>query len=409
MTNTLLSPRLQTALGLPSDAQKARATLILLVSNLLMWGGFFMVMPLISVHYVKGLGWTASLIGIVLALRQFSQQGLTIFSGALADRFGAKGLILLGLVIRAVGFISMAWAETFPLLLASAFLSGLGGALFESPKSAAMAALSDESSRRRMFAVQGVSGNLGMALGILAGSFLIKASFDMVAVVSGLCYLLIFVMTVFFLPEIKVATGERALLAGLGMAARDKRFFMFTLLSMGYYLLWVQLGLGVSLKAEDLAGTESAVSWVFLTNTAFAISLQYPMVRWLEPHLKPLPGLILGTALMTLGLGLIAFVPNIWLLLACVAVFAIGSLIMSPNQQTLVASLADSRALGSYMGFGWLGLAVGGSLGNYVGGALYDLGKRLAFDDLPWLVLFVVGALTVLGLFWFGKRYESSQ
>jgi MFS transporter, DHA1 family, multidrug resistance protein len=407
MTNTLLSPRLQTALGLPSDAQKARATLTLLVSNLLMWGGFFMVMPLISVHYVKGLGWTASLIGIVLALRQLSQQGLTIFSGALADRFGAKGLILLGLVIRAVGFISMAWAETLPLLLLSAFLSGLGGALFESPKSAAMAALSDEASRRRMFAVQGVSGNLGMALGILAGSFLIKASFDMVAVVSGSCYLLIFVMTVFFLPEVKVATGERDLLAGLGMAARDKRFFMFTLLSMGYYLLWVQLGLGVSLKAEDLAGTESAVSWVFLTNTAFAISLQYPMVRWLEPRLQPLPGLILGTALMTLGLGLIAFVPNIWLLLACVAVFAVGSLIMSPNQQTLMASLADSRALGSYMGFGWLGLAIGGSLGNYVGGALYDLGKRLAFDELPWLVLFAAGALTGLGLVWFGRRYKT--
>lgn len=407
MTTSLLLPRLQTALGLPSDTQKARATLVLLISNLLMWGGFFMVMPLLSVHYVKGLGWAASLVGIVLALRQFAQQGFTVFSGALADRFGAKGLILLGLLVRAVGFISMAWAETFPLLLLSAFLSGLGGALFESPKSAAMVALSDEASRRRMFAVQGVSGNLGMTLGILAGSLLIAVSFDLVAIVAGSCYLVIFLITMFLLPQVQVATGERALLAGLGMAAKDQRFVMFTALSMGYYLLWVQLGLGVSLKAEDLAGTERAVSWVFLTNTAFAIALQYPMVRWLEPRLKPLPGLILGTVLMTLGLGFIAFVPNVWLLLACVALYAIGSLIMSPNQQTLMASLADSRALGSYMGFGWLGLAVGGSLGNYVGGALYDLGRSLSFDDLTWLVLFIVGAVTVVGLFWFGRKYET--
>ncbi len=404
---SLLSPRLQTVLGLPSDAQKARATFVLLVGNLLMWGGFFMVIPLISVHYVKDLGWAASLVGIVLALRQFTQQGVTVLSGALADRFGAKELILLGLLIRVLGFISMAWAESFSLLLASALLAGLGGALFESPKSAAMVVLSDEGSRRRMFAVQGISGNLGMALGILAGSFLIDTSFDAVAIVSGLCYVAVFVITALFMPQVTVATGKRTLLAGLGMAASDTRFVVFVLLSMGYFLLWSQLSIGVSLKAEDLAGTERAVSWVFLTNTAFAIGLQYPVVRWLEPRLKPLPGLIFGTALMTLGLGLIALVPSIGWLLACVAVFATGTLIMLPNQQTLMAGLANEKALGSYMGFSALGLAVGGASGNFVSGALYDLGKKLAFDDLLWLVLFGVGTLTVLGLLWFGRQYDT--
>jgi DHA1 family multidrug resistance protein-like MFS transporter len=171
-----------------------------------------MVIPLISVHYVKGLGWAASLIGIVLALRQFTQQGVTVFSGALADRFGVKGLILLGLLGRALGFVSMAWAETFPLLLASALLAGLGGAFFESPKSAAMAALSDEASGRCMFAVQGISGNLGMALGILAGSFLMEMSFNVVAISSGLCYVVVFAVTALFMPPVSVATGQRTLL-----------------------------------------------------------------------------------------------------------------------------------------------------------------------------------------------------
>ncbi|MGL4609741.1 MAG: hypothetical protein ACRCYY_08670 [Trueperaceae bacterium] len=83
---SLLSPRLQAALGLPQDTHKANATLTLLVNNLLMWGGFFMVIPLISVHYVEELGWAASHVGVVLALRQFSQQGITVFSGALVDK-----------------------------------------------------------------------------------------------------------------------------------------------------------------------------------------------------------------------------------------------------------------------------------------------------------------------------------
>jgi MFS transporter, DHA1 family, multidrug resistance protein len=409
MTNTLLSLKLHSALGLPSDNQRARATLTLLVDNLLMWGGFFMIIPLVSVHYVKDLGWTASLVGIVLAVRQFSQQGITVFSGALADRFGAKGLILLGLLVRALGFASMAWAETFPLLLGSAFLAGLGGALFDSPKSAAMAALSDESSRRRMFAVQGVSGNVGMALGVLAGGLLIRASFDVVAIVSGACYLAAFLITLPLLPHVRVSLGQRGLLAGLGMAVRDRRFVTFVVLSTGYFLLWSQMGLGVSLKAEDLTSTEQAITWVFLTNTAVAISLQYPLLRWLEPRLSPLQGLILGTALMSLGLGFISFASTIGVLLGCVAVYAVGSLILSPNQQTMAVELANHQVLGSYMGLSSLGLAVGGSLGNFVGGALYDLGKRLAFDDLAWLILFAIGTLTVLGIFLFGNHYGKAS
>jgi MFS transporter, DHA1 family, multidrug resistance protein len=84
----------------------------------------------------------------------------------------------------------------------------------------------------------------------------------------------------------------------------------------------------------------------------------------------------------------------------------LGSLILLPNQQTMTAELAGNTALGSYMGFSSLGLAVGGSLGNFVSGVLYDTGRAWGFDDLPWLVLFGVGSMTVLGLFWFSKRYR---
>ena len=404
----ILATRLGTSLGLPSDAVRARASLILLINNLLMWMGFFMIVPLISVHYVNGLGWTASLIGIVLALRQFTQQGFTLFSGALADRVGARGLILLGLFVRAVGFGSMAFADTFSYLLLSSLLAGLGGALFESPKSAAMAALSDVESRRRIYAVQGISNNVGMALGVLIGAYLIQASFLWVALGSGFVYFLSFLISAVLLPQISVSSGHRRLLSGISMAAKDRRFFLFTLLSMGYFIIWVQLSLTVSLQAENLAGTEHAVSWVFLTNTLFGIVLQYPLIRWLEPRVRAINGLIIGTAVMTLGLGAMALVDTIWLFLSCVAIFAIGSAIMSPNQQTVVAELADSNAFGSYMGFGGLSLAIGGALGNYFGGSLYDLGQTLRFSDLPWLIFFAIGSISVFGLIWFSRKYMAS-
>ncbi|HRC75727.1 MAG TPA: MFS transporter, partial [Kouleothrix sp.] len=115
------------------EAARRRGLIAILIDIFFMWGGFFMVVPLISVHFVDDLGWSAASIGLVLALRQLIQQGLTLPGGMLADRIGAKGLICVGMLIRCAGFAGMAWASSFPLLLGSAVLAAVGGALFESP------------------------------------------------------------------------------------------------------------------------------------------------------------------------------------------------------------------------------------------------------------------------------------
>jgi len=62
----------------PSAAQLA-----LMLNNFLMWGGFFMVIPLVTVHFSHGLGWSAASVGAVLGLRQIAQQGLTVGAGAI--------------------------------------------------------------------------------------------------------------------------------------------------------------------------------------------------------------------------------------------------------------------------------------------------------------------------------------
>src|SRR5689334_7196421 len=89
------APRgMMAALG---DGPNRRALIAVLFDTFFMWGGFFMVVPLISVHYVSNMGWSAAAVGLVLGLRQLTQQGLSPLSGMLADRLGPKGLICLGL------------------------------------------------------------------------------------------------------------------------------------------------------------------------------------------------------------------------------------------------------------------------------------------------------------------------
>jgi DHA1 family multidrug resistance protein-like MFS transporter len=54
-----------------------------------------------AVNYVDHLGWAAGSVGIVLALRQLTQQGLTTFFGVLCDRIGPKPLIATGMLVLA--------------------------------------------------------------------------------------------------------------------------------------------------------------------------------------------------------------------------------------------------------------------------------------------------------------------
>jgi MFS family permease len=79
----------------------------LLVDNMLVVLGFFVVFPLISIRFVDQLGWAALMVGIALGLRQRAAR-TGRFGGAIADRFGAKPMIVTGMLMRAAGFATMA-------------------------------------------------------------------------------------------------------------------------------------------------------------------------------------------------------------------------------------------------------------------------------------------------------------
>ena len=398
-----MPPRLRFWLGLPTDPQKARALLTLMLSTLLMWCGFFMVVPLISLHFVNGLAWSAASVGIALGVRTFMQQGLGVLTGAVADKLGARGLILSGLLIRACGFASLALVQDFSGLLLSVMLSGLGGAMFDAPKNAAIAAVSDEATRPKVYAVFGMISNLGMAFGSLLGAVLLKIGFETAALISGGLYLTTFLVNWRFLPELRVSSGATTPLAGLGMVIKDRRFVRFTVLLAGMFLMWSQFSLAMTLEATRLAGTTDAVAWIFLVNTGAAICFQYVLTEYSSRYFAPVHVLMLGVLVMALALYGVAFAPSIWWLLVCVAIFSLGSSLSSAPQQIITAQLANPEARGAYFGFSALAFAVGGGLGNALGGVLHDLGKHVGWLGLPWILIASSGMITAVAL-WFFER-----
>lgn len=77
---------------------------LLLLSMVLFNIGFYLVVPFLAVHLSEDLGFAAWIVGLLLGLRMFSQQGMFFIGGSLADRFGKRPIILLGIAVRVVGF-----------------------------------------------------------------------------------------------------------------------------------------------------------------------------------------------------------------------------------------------------------------------------------------------------------------
>ena len=100
------------------------------------------------------------------------------------------------------------------------------------------------------------------------------------------------------------------------------------------------------------------------------------------------------------ALGRVAFARTFPQRRAWGALYSLGTMIVFPTQQTLVARIAPPALLGSYFGFSAISLGVGGAVGSVIGGWLVDAGARLDFPALPWLTLFVVSLLTAVGLRW---------
>lgn len=391
-----------------SRAARYRGLILLIVINFMMYAGFFMVIPLVSVYYVQTLGFAAVTVGIALALRQLVQQGISVGGGVLSDRFGGRGLITAGVLVRAAGFASLAFATTPPLLFFAMLLSALGGALFEAPSRAGIAALTTEDERARAFSINGVGGGLGMVIGPFVGSLLLDFGFSTVALAAAACFALIGAISL-LLPPIETATDRSRLGFGLGLALRDRPFLIFTALLMGFWFMWVQLTISLPLAGERLANAGDAVRWIYGVNAGLTVALQLPVIGFMERWLRPLSILILGIALMALGLGMVALADSFPFLIGCVVVFTIGTLLATPAQQSVTAALADPRALGSYFGVNALALAVGGGLGNFSGGLLVDLANTLQAPALPWIAFAYIGLASAIGLMILGNYLQQRR
>ncbi|POX37485.1 MFS transporter [Streptomyces sp. Ru73] len=361
---------------------------------------FYMLMPYLAAHLSHGLGLAAWAVGLVLGVRNLSQQGMFLIGGTLADRFGYKAPIMAGCLLRTVGFGLLGWVDNVPALLAASAATGFAGALFNPAVRAYLAA---EAGERRVdaFATFNVYYQAGMLLGPLVGLALLVADFRLVCTTAAVLFAVLTLLQWRALPARREHAEDRGgVLTQWRTVLSNRPFLLFSAAMTGSYLLAFQVYLALPLAASDALGARgtTVTSGLFVVSAAVAVAGQLRLTRWAKRQWQPGAALVRGLATMGLAFLPLALTPPgstvavVASLVAAVALLAAGSAVVYPFEMDTVVALSGNRLVATHYGLYNTFSGLGITLGNLVIGALWDFAQR---HDALWLAW---GALTATGL-----------
>jgi hypothetical protein len=380
---------------------------LLLVNQCGVNTGFYLLVPYLAMHLSGDLGLSAAVVGVVLGVRNLSQQGLFLIGGSASDRLGARGVIIAGCALRFVGFGLFAIGDTVPLLLAASVLSGLAGALFN-PAVRAYIAVAAADRRAEAFALFNVSAQTGALLGPLLGSaLLLFADFRVVAVTAAVIFAVLTVAQALVLPRHEVEKSTTTVLGDWRECLANRPFLLFTLALTGLFALQTQLYLVLPLQADRLTGWAGAVAAMFLVSTIASLLLQVRITRWAQARMTRGRAMTIGMAVM--GLGFLAPLPlallagpataGSWMevavrmapLLVTVLALEIGVMLAQPFVLELIPEFGRGCLTGTYFGLFYLVSGLVAAVGNGVLGWAADLGAT-GWPALPLCAALGVGS-----------------
>ncbi|EIU84414.1 major facilitator superfamily MFS_1, partial [Mycobacteroides abscessus subsp. bolletii 1S-154-0310] len=291
-----------------------RPSQILMVNQFAINVGFYMLMPYLAGYLAGPLGLAAWMVGLVLGVRNFSQQGMFLVGGALADRFGYKPLIVAGCFLRTAGFAMLAFVGTLPAILIASAATGFAGALFNPAVRAYLAADSGER-RVEAFAVFNVFYQAGILFGPIVGLALTAWDFRITCAVAAAVFAFLTVIQLMALPPNRAESERNAdrapVLTSWRSVVSNKAFLLFSGAMIGSYVLTFQVYLALPLQAALLTDgkkSETAlVTSIFVVSGLVAIAGQVRLTGWLSARFGPsrslvLGMLVIGTAVVPLAL-----------------------------------------------------------------------------------------------------------
>ena len=358
--------------------------------------------------------------GIISSFFSILQFIFAPFWGAVSDRRGRRGVLLMTVAGTAFGYLIWVFSGSFWLFLLSRVVSGA----FSGNLSVATAAVADVTTREERSRAMGIVGaafGLGLVTGPTIGG--LTAHFNLLqnhpewarfginpfsvpaAIAFGMSLVNLFWISRRFKETLSAEAREeareprlrnplKAILSLENTAIRRTNFVAFV-----YSIAFVAMESSLTfLGAQRFEYTARQNTWLLAFLGFFSILTQGYIVRKLLKTMNEIPVLTSGLLISSIGLACIGVAPREWVLYVGIALLAIGSGLVNPSTTGLISLYASpaeqGRVLGIFRSLGSLTRAFTpilagivfwrfGSMSVFVSGAVLGLGALALSRTLP--------------------------
>ncbi|MWV42999.1 MFS transporter [Paenibacillus sp. HJL G12] len=335
---------------------------------------FWMYFPFITLYFSGAFG--KSVASLLMTVPPLVGIFANLFGGFLSDRFGRRPSMLLGSCVQSAMFAVFACSTNHWLDYVAYIGIGLGGSIFTPASSAMVADITSEKDRRMVFATFVTGRNIGAVFGPALGAvFFIHYRTELLwtcTLVTLLYFITIWWKIRETLPVQANRPRKQEKLSGLlkeqirnyGVIFKDKAFAIYILAGVLVTIAFMQLDMYLATYVKEYVPAQPLLAfkgWSFtLSNTGvfgWMIGLNgllfvlcvMPVTKLFE-HWSDRNVFIFSSVLFGLGMFLMSFTTNVWLLLIFVTIMTIGELSRSPVTESFVSKYAPAHARGQYMG-----------------------------------------------------------
>lgn len=368
------------------------------------YSGIGMVGP-VRVLYARQQGASLEIIGAMASAYLIANFVAQYPSGWLADRWGRRRLMVVGLIAQALLSVAYIFVVDPLLFVVLRSVEGVAAAPVLPTARALIADAVPNEQRGRAYGFFGACFNFGFLLGPAAGGLLASTGYTSAFWGAALCRLAALVIVLLFVPGVPAHT---ALATTPGHAGAANRRALFRLPLVGAYLLafgdYLYLGFDLALMPlwmhDHLGATVTVIGLAYVAWAIPSVLMAPVGGRIADRHRRSRLILIFGLAQVPLYV-VYGLATTAWLVVGFFAVHAVLYAFLQPavDAYVAVASPVESRARaqGLYATVGLMGAFAGANLLT----PLYTLDFRLP--------LYALGAgygLCILAGGWLIRRAE---
>ncbi|WP_328907532.1 MFS transporter [Streptomyces sp. NBC_00234] len=335
-------------------------------------------------------------LGGLLALYDGAEVLLKPVFGTLADRIGAKPVLLGGLVAFAAASALYAVADSPGWLWAARLGQGAAASAFSPSASAMVARLNPAAKRGRAFGSYGFYKSIGYTLGPLLGGVLVWAGgLRLLFTVMAACAAAVALWAAFAVPVVPPLPRKRQTVADLARRLADRSFLAPTA-ALAAATAALSVGVGFLPVTGAAAGLGTVATGAAVSVLAATAAVVQPRAgRALDAgRLATGNGLLAGMLVTAVGLAA-AMLPGLAGVLLAAALIGTGTGLITPLGFAALAASTPEERMGQTMGSAELGRELGDAGGPLLVAGVATV-STLTYGYAALAALLAAGALLAL-------------